>query len=150
MIESSFACPGAGFIQRKLAAAMPLTHTIVMDSSLSALRLKETGGPLDLDNTYTIGNDFVSTKILKTQFKDKMYWNGCDAIVLRRVCSDGSYELVMTRTLYDDGKQIVLNSIHRDLKTLHEVTATSWFNKVTGRCDVFTRYGWSIGRLLHT
>lgn len=116
-------------MQRKLAAAMPLTHTIVMNSELTALRLKETGGPLDLDTSYTIGNDFITTKILKNQFREKMYWDGPNAIVLHRLCLDGSYELIMTRQVDDEGKQVILKSIHRDLKTLHEVEATSWFTK---------------------
>jgi hypothetical protein len=129
--EEFIGVQGAGFLQRKIAASMPLTHTIVMDKGLQAFRLKETGGPLDLDNAYTIGNDFVATSILKKDFKDKVFWMGSAAIVLHRLAKDSSFELIMTRRLYDDGNQIILTSIHRDLRTMKEVEATSWFNKVS-------------------
>lgn len=109
---------------------MPLIHTISMDSERRALRLKEAGGPLNIDNTYTMGNDFIKTTILKNTFKDKAYWNGT-SIIIQRVVDDGTFELIMTRSLEDDGNQIVLTSLHRDLTTMVETVATSWFSKVT-------------------
>ncbi len=89
---------GAGFMQRKLAGQLPLLHTIAMDDNCLALRLLEKGGPLDLDNSYTIGNDFQDSVILKKKFKDRVYWLG-DALVLHRIIEGNVYELIMTRFL---------------------------------------------------
>ena len=49
-MESVLAATGAGYMQKKLGASMPLTHTIAMDTpNLQAFRLTERGGPLNLD-----------------------------------------------------------------------------------------------------
>ena len=57
---------GANFEQRKLAAQIPLTHTITMDPpALSLFRLQEKGGPLQSDWTYMIGADFVPSKVAR-------------------------------------------------------------------------------------
>lgn len=71
---------GAGYLQRKLAASMPITHTIAMDSSLRGFRLWEKGGPLDMDNSYTCGADYVTTQIVKNVYRDRVYWEGKDLV----------------------------------------------------------------------
>jgi hypothetical protein len=58
-----------------------------MDKERRAFRLQEQGGPLDLDNTYTIGNSFQPSRVLKRTFLDKAYWAG-DALMLRKVSTD--------------------------------------------------------------
>lgn len=138
---------GAGFMQRKLAASIPLTHTITMSAltegeTAVAVRLQERGGPLDLDNTYTLGNDFQDSVIIKKKFRDKMNWSDSivssstvgTGLVLQRVVEGGEFELVMTRTIESEGNLMVLKSIHRNLETLVETEATSWFER-TGPSD---------------
>jgi hypothetical protein len=54
-IEAFLGANGAGFAQRKLGGKMALVHTITMNGpELSATRLQEDGGPIHLDNTYTV------------------------------------------------------------------------------------------------
>ena len=113
-------------MQRKLASQVSLVHTIRMDAMRTAMHLTEKGGPIDLDNTYTIGNDFQDSKILERTFRDKAYWMG-DALVLHRVVVTGEFELVLTRTLSDEEGELVLKSVHRNLENMHETEATTWF-----------------------
>lgn len=126
--DSFIGVQGAGYLQRKLAATMPLTHTLTFDASMRAVRLQEKGGPLDLDNSYTIGNPFQESIIVKKKFRDRMSWVG-DTLVLHRVADDNTFELVLTRRLESSGNQvqIILNSLHRDLNTMQETEAISWF-----------------------
>ena len=50
-MENVLAASGAGYMQKKLGASMALTHTITMNTpALTAFRLHEKGGPLNLDS----------------------------------------------------------------------------------------------------
>jgi hypothetical protein len=131
--EAFIGATGAGFMQRKLAAQMALTHTITMDPpGLQAFRLQEKGGPINLDNTLTIGADFEPTNLSGRKFLQRMYWMD-NMLVLQRRAEDGSYEMVLSRTLDTetsiDNPQIILKSVHRDLASGREIEATSWFSK---------------------
>eukprot|EP00981_Chlorochromonas_danica_P003816 scaffold725_cov162-Ochromonas_danica.AAC.2 len=131
--EAFIGATGAGFMQRKLAAQMALTHTITMDPpALKAFRLQEKGGPINLDNLVTIGADFQAVELNGRSFLHKAYWQD-GALVLQRRAADGSFEMVLTRTLEvensPDEPKLILKSVHRDLQTGKEVEATSWFNK---------------------
>ena len=81
--EAFVGAQGVGYVQRKLAASMQLTHTITMDGPpfYSKFRLQEKGGPLDIDNTYDISptrNDNATSEryILKKKYFDSCYWEG--------------------------------------------------------------------------
>ena len=63
--ENFMGAQGAGFVQRRLAASVAMTHTITMDPDLTAFRLMEKGGPVDTDNTYQIGGPEITTNTLK-------------------------------------------------------------------------------------
>ena len=63
--ENFIGVQGAGFVQRRLAASMAMTHTISMDPDLTAFRLMEKGGPLDTDNTYQVGGPEITTKTIQ-------------------------------------------------------------------------------------
>ena len=63
--ENLMGAQGAGFVQRRLAASVAMTHTITMDPDLTAFRLMEKGGPVDTDNTYQIGGPEITTNTLK-------------------------------------------------------------------------------------
>ena len=62
-IEAFLGANGAGFAQRKLGAKMTLVHTITMNPQhgLTAMRLQEDGGPIHLDNTYTVSRQYYVT-----------------------------------------------------------------------------------------
>ena len=62
--ESFIGAQGAGFVQRKLAASMNLVHSISLDTAGGKVRIVEKGsGPIDFDNTYTIGGTPVRTQV---------------------------------------------------------------------------------------
>jgi hypothetical protein len=54
--EEFIGAQGAGFMQRKLAASIALTHTITMSPDLGLFRLQENGGPVCTDWTYRVGS----------------------------------------------------------------------------------------------
>ena len=54
--EEFIGAQGAGFMQRKLAASIALTHTITMSADLDLFRLQENGGPICTDWTYAVGS----------------------------------------------------------------------------------------------
>lgn len=119
-------------MQRKLAASMALTHTITMDApKLEAFALHEKGGPIDTNQTLTIGASFQPILINGKKFKQRAYWQK-DALVFIRRADDDSFDLIMSRTIDSTGDQMVLKSIHKDLLTGKETEATSWFTK-TGK-----------------
>lgn len=120
---------GAGYVQRKLAASMALTHTITMDPPFySGVRIMKKGGPLDIDNSYAFGAEPKLTKIVKRTFYDTCYWEG-EALVLRRLHEDKSFELILKRYLEDDGNAIRLVSVHHNIKTGEQVESISFFSK---------------------
>ena len=75
---------GAGFLQRKLAGNMSLTHTISVSKSYDQVNIIERGaGPIDFNNTFAIGAKAVKNQMMKRTFLDRMYWEG-EALVLNR------------------------------------------------------------------
>jgi len=83
--EAFVGAQGAGWAQRKLAAAVPITHYISMDASLRAMRLQEKGGPLDIDNSFTCGDDYTPNQIIKNLFRGRIYWEGKKLVLQRCV-----------------------------------------------------------------
>lgn len=125
--ESFIGAQGAGFVQRKLAASMALTHTI--DMTDSSLRLREVGGPLNKDTFYDIGSSsWIETEIVKRKFKEKCFWEG-EVIVIHRIHILNDFELILKRYLEDAGRTVRLVSLHRNLGTGQEVEAISMFSK---------------------
>jgi hypothetical protein len=61
-----------------------------------------------------------------------MYWAD-DALVMQRRAEDGSFELIMVRSIdpesNPDAPQLILKSTHRDLGSGKETEATSWFTR---------------------
>jgi hypothetical protein len=120
-------------MQRKLAATMTLVHTITMDPpTLLAFRLQEKGGPINTDATLTIGADFTEVSLNGKKFMHRMYWAD-DALVMQRRAEDGSFELIIVRSIdpesNPDAPQLILKSTHRDLGSGKETEATSWFTR---------------------
>lgn len=133
--EAFVGAQGAGYVQRKLAASMQLTHIITMNPPyFDKIRLQEKGGPLDLDSIYdaSLGGASAATpverSILKKKYWDTCYWEG-NAIILKRVHELNDYELILKRYLEDDGNTIRLVSVHHNLKTNEQVESISFFNK---------------------
>ena len=57
---SMLGAQGAGFLQRKLAASIAMTHTITMDPSFSVVRIQEKAGPIDTDYTLQVERNMVT------------------------------------------------------------------------------------------
>lgn len=132
--EAFIGAAGAGYMQRKLAAQMAMTHTITMNPpELTAVRLQEKGGPINMDNTLTLGAEFQAVEMTGKNMKHRIYWVDNMLVTQRRAAND-SFEMILTRTLDTetnvDAPQIILKSVHRDLASGTEVEATSWFTKV--------------------
>jgi hypothetical protein len=53
-----------GFVQRKMAASMALTHTFALSPDLLFIHIQEKGGPLFIDASHIIGGDFRDVKVL--------------------------------------------------------------------------------------
>ena len=127
--EAVIGATGAGFMQRKIAASMALTHTITMDKAFTAVRLQEKGGPINIDFTLTVGaTEAAPYDNNGKKLTHKVYWDE-DALVMHRVVLEGNYELVNKRVLDEstDVKQLVCSIMYRDLRSGNEVEATSWF-----------------------
>jgi hypothetical protein len=106
--ENLMAAQGAGYVQRKLAASIAMTHTITMDKALTAFRLQEKGGPLDTDNLYSIDGPELSTTTLKKNFLDKATWDGAKLKIRKLNMPEQNSELVIYRELEDGGKTLKL------------------------------------------
>ncbi len=129
--EAFVGASGGGFMQRKLAAQMPLTHTITLDATgLQAVSLHEKGGPIDCRSTVTIGAPFEAVDMNGKVFQQRAHWSGGMLVFVRRA-PDNSFELLMTRSVDNSLSvpQLVLKSVHRDLRTGCETEATSWFSR---------------------
>ncbi len=133
-MEAYVGVQGASFLQKKLAANAPMTHTITTDDGacdLLGFRLQEKAGPINSDCLYTVNGPSIDTVIVGKKFKERATWDG-DTLVVTRVHEAGDFELVLTRRL-DDGSdgtvELVLTSMHRDLLTGKETQATSWWAK---------------------
>lgn len=124
--EGFVGAQGAGYMQRKLAASMAVTHTIIMDEDMSALRLLEQAGPMEQDNCITIGSDYRPLAVLKKKFKQRFYWEG-SVLICQRVHELNDFELIIKRCFEND--QIMATMIHRDLSTGQETESSSWFTK---------------------
>ena len=121
---------GAGFVQRKLAASIPMVHTITMNTpSLSAVRLQEKGGPLDTDNTLVFGAGPVKVKTGPREFMNSVSWEGDreDVMVIRSVSCMNDFEIVYKRYLEDSGKTVRMVATHSEYATKKDTTSTSWF-----------------------
>jgi hypothetical protein len=60
----SIGAQGAGFVQRKLAVSVAMTHIITMNPpELTAFRLQEKGGPLDSDISYSLDMMPMATQV---------------------------------------------------------------------------------------
>lgn len=81
-VDSYVGAQGAGFLQRKLAASTSMTHTITMDTTLSAVRIQEKAGPIDTDYTLVVGDSPKNSEVMKRIFKDRMYWQGNKMVLL--------------------------------------------------------------------
>ena len=68
---------GAGYIPRKMAASMPLMHSIYMADGgrpAAVFVLREKGGPLDTTSELQIGADFVPGRVTDKPVLQKVYW----------------------------------------------------------------------------
>jgi hypothetical protein len=138
-VDSYVGAQGAGFVQRKLAVSVAMTHTITMNPpDLTAFRLQEKGGPLDSDITYTANTMPMATQIMKRNFKDTLHWlpgSGTDGspptLVVTRVHEDNDFTLVHKRYIDEDDASgeptLVLVAKHVDHATGTETVGTSWY-----------------------
>lgn len=133
-VEAYVGAQGAGYVQRKLAANAPMTHTFTTDNGVFnflGLRIQEKAGPIDSDVSYIVNGSKSTRTLMKKNFTESVTWDE-GALVLRRVHEAGDYELVLTRRLEDgsDGcPELVLTSLHRDLLTGKETEATIVWHK---------------------
>ncbi len=82
-----------------------------------------------MDSTITCNADFTPIKLPKGIFKNRCYWERND-LVNQRIHESGAYELVMYRHIDETNKdQLIMTSIYRDLATMQETVATSWFTR---------------------
>ena len=133
-IEAILGATGAGFMQRKMGAQMPLMHTITMDyPTLRAFRLHEKGGPIDINTTLTIGADFKPATINGKSVRQRVYWSeDNESLIFQRRFEATNSEMVMTRTIEQssDEYQIRMKVVHIDLSTGREVEGISWFKRI--------------------
>jgi hypothetical protein len=137
-MEAFTGVQGAGYLKRKLAASMALTHTITMDKKgESVVRVQEQGGPLNLDCTMDVGADVgVMSSIQGKKFLQRAYWKD-GKLVVYRTAESGDCALEMVRELEKSSQEnakatLVLSATHIPLdgagkETGHRTTATSWF-----------------------
>ena len=147
-LEAVIGASGAGFLLRKIAASLPITHTITMNPPiLNTIRLQEKAGPIDFDNILTIDSTELKESIGNgKKMLQRIYWEG-DSLILQRIFPNENFEMIISRTLDDaindnnsshggngnssssasESKQLVSKIVHRHLKTGNEIEATSWF-----------------------
>jgi hypothetical protein len=131
--EAFAAAGGAGFLQRKLAATMPMTHILTFDKSGGAVcRLQEEGGPLVTDSTLTIGDpEFSPVQINGKSLLQRIFWLDDVLVLQRRFVDNDDTELIFTRSLDPesppDRPQILVKAVNRNLKTHRETVAMAWF-----------------------
>ena len=135
--EAFVGAQGAGLMQRKLAASIPLVHTITMDGALTMFRLQEKGGPIDSDNVYSVGGPEVATVFVKAHFLDRVYWSDegqRPGLTLKKVhMPEQDYELVVTRWIErerDNKRVLKSEATYRCLKTDKRVVALTTFEYV--------------------
>jgi hypothetical protein len=136
-VDSYVGAQGAGFVQRKLAVSVAMTHTITMNPpDLTAFRLQERGGPLDSDITYSINTAPIATQIMKRNFMDTVVWipdSNPPTLVVTRVHEDQDFTLVHKRYIDEDEvggggePTLVLVAKHIDHATGTETVGTSWY-----------------------
>jgi hypothetical protein len=134
-VDSYVGAQGAGFVQRKLAVSVAMTHTITMNPpDLTAFRLQEKGGPLDSDITYTVDTMPMATQIMKRNFKDTVQWipgSSPPTLMVTRVHEDNDFTLVHKRYIDEDDASgeptLVLVAKHVDHATGTETVGTSWY-----------------------
>jgi hypothetical protein len=127
--EAFFGAQGAGYVQRKIAASSPMTHTITMDALLSVFRLQERGGVVDTDTTYEIGGPSIKTKLLGKEFEDVVTVDESGNLVMRKVIQpDSAYTLTVTRVLDGDSKMKVI-AVYQSSKDEKRVEALSFYEK---------------------
>jgi len=152
-LEAVLGASGAGFLLRKIAASLPITHTITMNPPiLNTIRLQEKAGPVDFDNILTIDSTELKESMGNgKKMLQRIYWEG-DSLILQRIFPNENFEMIISRTLDDrhgsdtindnnsshggndnssssvsESKQLVSKIVHRHLKTGNEIEATSWF-----------------------
>ena len=70
-VDGYVGAQGAGYMQRKLAASVSMTHTITTDAELRAVRIQEKAGPIDTDYTLVIGAPAIRSEVMKRVFMDR-------------------------------------------------------------------------------
>lgn len=131
--EAFIGAAGAGYMQRKIAASIPMTHLITMDPLLQAFRLQEKGGPINTDCTLVVGGEFQPGVVNGKNFLQRVYWTPDGSLVMQRRLVGGAYDLIMTRSIIDDNEdevQILLISVNRNHNTGKEVESTAWFTRI--------------------
>jgi hypothetical protein len=137
-VDSYVGAQGAGFVQRKLAVSVAMTHTITMNPpDLTAFRLQEKGGPLDSDITYSLNTAPMATQIMQRNFTDTVTWipdSNPPTLVVTRVHEDNDFTLVHKRYIDEDDAgaasgelTLVLVAKHIDHATGTETVGTSWY-----------------------
>jgi len=125
--DNFLAAQGAPFMQRKIAASLPLAHTFTFSKDLMAFNLVEKGGPIDSDFNFICGGPAVATNLAKATFLDTCTWDEGKLKVVKLRTPEKAYELRTWRWLEDDGNSIHTMLTHVDLKTNKETTANVWF-----------------------
>lgn len=134
-VDSYVGAQGAGFVQRKLATSMAMTHTITMNPpDLNAFRLQEVGGPLNSDMLYTLDTPPMPTNIMKRKFNDTATWitdSNPPTLQVTRVHEDNDFTLIHKRFIEDTGGEptLVMVATYKDHATGQETTGTSWFKR---------------------
>eukprot|EP01038_Epipyxis_sp_PR26KG_P007180 gene7180-9790_t len=121
-----------GYLQRKVAANMALTHTITVDKQFKAVRIQENGGTIDIDTSMTIGADYQDYIIMKKESKQRAFWGGNDnqSLIVRRIVVENGYEMFLTRSIDpSDEDQLILQSAVVDQSTGTRTEATAWFKR---------------------
>ena len=149
--EALLEAQGAGYVQRKVAVAAPLTHIITMDENLTVFRLQEKSGVLDTDNEYLLSKTAAPIETVFSggkKFLDSVEWGEVvvDGVTYSPVIHikkiqlpERNYELNVYRLLEDDGKTLKTIARYQSLK---QPTSSSSKQPTTVEAiSVFTKTG---------
>lgn len=79
----------------------------------SLLFFQEKGGPIDSDNTYTVGAAPVKTKTAPSEFNDTVFWADNKWVMRKVRLPKEEYEVLVYRSVIEEKKKLLL--VHQHL-----------------------------------
>lgn len=122
---------GGGYLQRKLAASVRMTHTIHMSGDGRAMSLKEQAGPINTNFILHNGAEPQNVELQGKTFKQSMFYRD-NALVIRREHIKGDHVLEFVRTLESNSSgahsTLVLRVSYEELPSGKRTEASAFFS----------------------